>query len=71
MKAAIDKFQPFKAPGPNGLYPVLLQKGWTSMPETQLCAYGMERRHGYIPPQTRKGSYFEAKSFLMITLTSF
>ena len=25
MEAAINKFQPFKAPGPNGLYPVLLQ----------------------------------------------
>ena len=27
MQAAINKFQPFKAPGPDGLYPVLLQKG--------------------------------------------
>ena len=24
MKAAINEFQPFKAPGPDGLYPVLL-----------------------------------------------
>ena len=28
MEAAINEFQPFKAPGPDGLYPVLLQKGW-------------------------------------------
>ena len=45
MQAAINKFQPFKAPGPDGLYPVLLQKGlksterilpchFSSMPET-------------------------------------
>ena len=26
MEVAINKFQPFKAPGPDGLYPVLLQK---------------------------------------------
>ena len=26
MEAAINKFQPFKAPGPDGLDPVLLQK---------------------------------------------
>ena len=49
MEAAINEFQPFKAPGPDGLYPVLLQKGWKlterilpcyflSMSETQLCS---------------------------------
>ena len=27
VEAAINEFQPFKAPGPDGLYPVLLQKG--------------------------------------------
>ena len=26
VEAAFDKFQPFKAPGPDGLYPELLQK---------------------------------------------
>ena len=31
MEAAINEFQPFKAPGPNGLYPVLLQKGWNQL----------------------------------------
>ena len=31
MEAAINKFQPFKAPGPDGLYPVLLQKGWNQL----------------------------------------
>ena len=28
MEAAINEFQSFKAPGPDGLYPVQLQKGW-------------------------------------------
>ena len=27
MEAAVNEFQPFKAPGPDGLYLVLLQKG--------------------------------------------
>ena len=65
-EADINEFQPFKASGPDGLYPVLLQKGWnqlkgyypchfSSMPETQQCAIGMERRHRYISPQTGKG----------------
>ena len=69
MEAAINEFQPFKPLGPDGLYPVLLQKGWnqlkkillrhfSSMPETQLCAIGMERRHRYISSQTRKGKLF-------------
>ena len=69
MEAAINEFQPFKAPKPDGLYLVLLQKGWklterilpchfSSMRETQLCAIGNERRHRYIPPQTRKGKLF-------------
>ena len=31
MEAAINKFQPFKPAGPDGLYPVLLQKGWNQL----------------------------------------
>ena len=30
-EAAINKFQLFKAPGPEGLYPVLLQKCWNQL----------------------------------------
>ena len=67
MEAAINEFQPFKAPKPDRLYTVLLQKGWnqlkeylprhfSSMPETQLCAIGMERRQ--MSPQARKGKLF-------------
>ena len=44
------------------------------MPKTQLFAIGMERRHsrtGIFHPKPGKESYFEAKSFRMITLTSF
>ena len=31
MEAAINKFQPFKAPSPDGLNPVQLQKGWNQL----------------------------------------
>ena len=31
MEAAINEFLPFKALGPNELYPVLLQKGWNQL----------------------------------------
>ena len=31
MEATINEFQPFKAPGPDGLHPVLLQKGWNQL----------------------------------------
>ena len=31
MEAAINEFQPFKAPGPDKLYPVLLRKGWNQL----------------------------------------
>ena len=30
-KAAINEFQPFKVPGPDVLYPVLLQKRWNQL----------------------------------------
>ena len=67
MEAASNEFQPFKAPGPDGLYPVLLRRlesterilrHFSSIPDTQLCAIDMERRHRYISPQTRKGKLF-------------
>ena len=65
MEEAINEFQPFKAPGSEGIYPALLQKGWnqlkgyyciyfSSIPETQFYAIGMERRHRYISSKTRK-----------------
>ena len=49
----------------------ILPRHFSSMPETQLCANGMERRHRYIFFPNGKESYFEAKSFRIITLTSF
>ena len=76
MEAAINKFQSFKAPGPDGFCPVLLQKEYYHI-IFQACL-----RYSYEPsawkeckciflPKPGKKSYFEAKSFRMITLTSF
>ena len=31
MERAINEFLPFKTPGPGGIYPVLLQKGWNGI----------------------------------------
>ena len=67
MEAAINKYQPFKAPGPALSCTVtetlesterILPRHFSSMPETQRCAIDMERRHRYTSPQTRKGKLF-------------
>ena len=81
MEAAINEFQPFKAPRPDGLNPVLLRKGWNQL-KGYYVIFQACQRHCYVPmafkegtgiflPKPVKESYFEAKSFRMITLTSF
>ena len=82
IEAAINKFQPFKAPGPDGLNPVLLQKDWNQLKRHYHIIFQACLRHSYVPsawkkstgiflPKPVKESYFEAKSFSMITLTFF
>ena len=82
MEAAINKFQPFKAPGPDGLYPVVLQKGWNQLKGYYHVIFQACLRHSYVPSAWKEGtgvflpkpgeeSYYEAKFFRMITLTSF
>ena len=74
MEAAINQFQPFKATGPDGLNPVLLQKGWNQLKEYYHVIFQACLRHSYVPsawkedtgiflPKHGKESYFEAKSF--------
>ena len=81
-EAATNEFQPFKAPGPDGLYSVLLQKGWNQLKGYYHVIFQACLRHSYVPlawkegigiflPKSGKKTYFEAKSFRMITLTSF
>ena len=82
MEAASNEFQPFKAPGPDWLYPVLLQKGWNQLKEYYHVIFQACLRHSFVPlawnegtgiflPKPGKESYFKAKSFRMITSTSF
>ena len=82
MEAAMNELQPFKAPRPDGLNLVLLQKGWNQLKEYYHVIFQACLRHRYVPsalkegagtflPKPGKESYFEAKSFRMIALTSF
>ena len=82
MEADINEFQPFKAPGPDGLYPALLQKGWNQLKVYYHFIFQAFLRHSYVPlpwkegtgiflPKPERESCFEAKPFRMITLTSF
>ena len=48
MKAAINEFQLFKAPGPDGLYPVLLQKGWNQPKGNYHVFFQACLRHSYM-----------------------
>ena len=82
LEAAIGAFKPFKMPGPDGLYPILFQKGWKHIKKYYKILFQACLKHGYVPktwkegtgiflPKPGKENYFEAKSFRMITLTSF
>ena len=82
MERAINEFLPFKAPGPDGIYPVLLQKGWNSIRNIYQTIFQMCLKYSYVPkvwkegtgifiPKPGKENYHEVKSFRMITLTSF
>ena len=82
MEAATNEFQPFKASGPDGLYPVWLQNGWNQLKGYYPVIFQACLKHSYVPsawkegtgiflPKPGKESYFEAKSFRMVTLTFF
>ena len=82
MEAAINEFQPFKAPEPDGLNFILLQKGWNQLKGYQHVIFQACLKHSYVLlawkegtgiflPKPGKESYFDAKSFCVITLISF
>lgn len=79
---ALNSFAPFKSPGADGIYPILLQKGFDHfkhvLKQLLVCSFAT----GYIPkswrditvkfiPKVGRASYEEAKSFRPISLTSF
>ena len=82
MEADIDEFQPFKASRPDGLFPVLLQKGWNQLKGYYHVIFQACPRLSYVPSAWKKGtgiflpkpgneSYFKDKFFRTITSTSF
>ena len=81
-KFAVDQFKPYKTPGGEGVYPILLQQGWETLEPVFLLICRASIKLGYIPkiwresrgvfiPKPGKNSYNMAKSFRLITLTSF
>ena len=56
MEAAINQFQPFKAPGPEGLYSVLLQKGWNQRKGYYHVIFQACLKHSYVPSAWKEGS---------------
>ena len=49
MERAINEFQPIKTPGPDGIYPVLLQKGWNSIRNIYQTIFQMRLKYSYVP----------------------
>ena len=81
-KYAADQFKPYKAPEGDGVHPILLQEGWETLEPVFLMICRASLKLGHIPkiwqkargifiPKPGKNSYNMAKSFRLITLTSF
>ena len=56
MEAAIIIFQQFKAPGPDGFYPALLQKGWNQLKEYYQVIFQAYLRYSYVPMTWKEGT---------------
>ena len=81
-KYALDLFKPYKSPGSDGIYPIMIQEGWETLQPLYLEICKASVKLGHIPkiwqkakgifiPKPGKNSYNLAKSFRLITLTSF
>lgn len=79
---AVSSFEPYKSPGFDEVYPVMLQKAWCILHEYITVAFKASLKMGYIPklwqsvrvtfiPKTGKKDYTQPKSFRPISLTSF
>jgi len=83
MERAVKRFNPYKSPGPDGVYPIMLQKIIrTPLWSRYRCLFKASLKTGYIPsrwrngkavfiPKPGKSSYTDKKSYRMITLSSF
>lgn len=79
---AINSFKPYKAPGPDGILPILLQEGIEILSPVLCRIFRACIALGHIPsswkssrvifiPKPGKANYLEAKAFRPISLTSF
>ena len=82
VRWAIASFQPFKSPGEDGVFPVLLQKGMEALVGPLIKIFRACIATGYVPymwcktrvvfiPKPGRGDYTKAGSFRPISLTSF
>jgi ribonuclease HI len=82
VEEAIMGFDPFKSPGPDGIYPVLLQKGGERLLEDLTEIMRGSLRLGYVPvgwretriafiPKAAKERYDSPKAFRPVSLMSF
>ena len=82
VRYAVSQLTPYKAPGIDGIWPILLQKGAELLLPYLVDIYKNSLAFGYIPkkwrrssvcflPKPGKSSYKEAKSFRPISLSSF
>lgn len=78
---AVTSFQPFKSPGPDGVYPVLLQQGWDIIGPLLSRLFRASVAFGYVPhnwkmarvvfiPKPGKNP-LDPKAYRPITLSSF
>ena len=55
-EADVNEFQPFKASGPDELYPVLLQKGWNQLKGYYHVIFQACLRHSNVPLAWKEGT---------------
>jgi len=82
LSGAVKSLLPYKAPGPDDIFPVLLQKGYGLLAPHLLQLYRASLYWGYLPrswrlakvvfiPKPGKPTYAKAKSWRPISLSSF
>ncbi|KAL5255392.1 hypothetical protein ACHWQZ_G010824 [Mnemiopsis leidyi] len=79
VRRALKEFSPLTAAGPDGIRPIMLQKGWEHLKTAYTSIVKASFRLGHTPsmwlcsagvflPKPRKTDYFNPKSFRTITL---
>ena len=56
MEEAVSKFQRFKTPVPDGIYPVPLQKSWKQPKKYYHVIFQACLRHSYVPSAWKEGT---------------